>query len=113
MFLGVGIGAFGAHALKSFMSAEGRAVYETGVVYHLVHALALLVVGLLQRVSPHPKLPRIGWLFAAGIALFSGSLYALGVTGIRILGAITPLGGVCFLMGWFFMALQTGKSAVE
>jgi len=99
-FLGVALGAFGAHALKGRIEPEMLAVYQTGVEYHLVHAVALLVVAL-RAAPPAPYAARMaGWLFTAGIVLFSFSLYALATTGIRALGAITPLGGVAFLGAW-------------
>jgi len=100
-FLSVAFGAFGAHALKESLSAEALAIYQTGVQYQALHALALLIVGTMAFALPAPgKLKAAGWLFAVGIAIFSGSLYALAMTGVKSLGAITPLGGVCFLAGW-------------
>ncbi len=100
-FLGVGIGAFGAHALKDKLTPELAATFQTGVQYHLIHTLALFGVGLLVMVMPQATLPRTsGYLFLAGIFLFSGSLYTLAISGVRWLGAITPLGGLCFLAAW-------------
>lgn len=99
--LGVGLGAFGAHILKARISPELFTVYQTGVLYHLVHALSLVLVGLLCHAYPGNRLlTRAGWSLLAGIALFSGSLYLLAVTGVRWLGVITPLGGIAFLAGW-------------
>jgi uncharacterized membrane protein YgdD (TMEM256/DUF423 family) len=99
--LAVALGAFGAHALKGRLSAEMLAVWHTGVEYHLFHALGLLAVGLLATQLPESALLKwSGWLMLAGIAAFSGSLYALALTGERWLGAITPLGGVAFLAAW-------------
>jgi len=103
--LGVGLGAFGAHGLKSRVSAEMVAVWETGARYHLVHALALLATGWACSRWPGAWANGAGWLFVAGIALFSGSLYALAVTGIRGFGAVTPLGGLCFIGGWVCLAM--------
>lgn len=104
-FLGVGIGAFGAHALKDKLTPELAAAFQTGVQYHLVHTLALFGVGLLLLIAPQAALPRIsGTLFFAGIVLFSGSLYLLAISGVRWLGAITPLGGLCFLAAWALLA---------
>ena len=104
-FLGVGIGAFGAHALKDKLTPELATIFQTGVQYHLVHTLALFGVGLLISVMPQASIPRVsGYLFMAGIVLFSGSLYTLSITGVRWLGAITPLGGVCFLAAWALLA---------
>ena len=100
-FLGVGIGAFGAHALKDKLTPELAATFQTGVQYHLIHTLALFGVGLVLMVMPQATLPRTsGYLFLAGIVLFSGSLYTLAISGVRWLGAITPLGGLCFLAAW-------------
>lgn len=100
-FLAVALGAFGAHALKGRLSAEMLAVWHTGVEYHFFHALGLLAVGLLATQLPESALLKwSGWLMLAGIAAFSGSLYALALTGERWLGAITPFGGVAFLAAW-------------
>lgn len=107
MFLGVLLGAFGAHGLKSTLTEEGKAIWQTAVLYHLVHGLALLAVGWLATLKPHDALiPRAGWLFALGLLLFSGSLYLLAVTGLKKLGMITPLGGLAFLAGWACLALS-------
>jgi len=105
-FLGVLAGAFGAHALRGQLAPERLAVFDTAVRYQLWHALALLVVGLALERAPRPALRAAGWLFAAGIVMFSGSLYGLALTGVRVLGAITPLGGASFLAGW--LALVAG-----
>ena len=102
--LAVALGAFGAHVLKSRMSADMLAVYQTGVSYEMYHALALIAVGILLQLGRGGQwLPIAGWLFAVGIVLFSGSLYLLSVTDTRWLGAITPLGGLCFLAGWILL----------
>ncbi len=99
--LGVGLGAFGAHGLRARLSPEMLAVFETGVRYHMYHALAiLLVAALMGRMDAGRLLPAAGWAFTGGILLFSGSLYVLALTGITVLGAITPLGGLAFLVGW-------------
>jgi len=98
--LGVAFGAFGAHALRSRLTPEMLAVYHTGVEYQFYHAFALLAVGVLITVRPAPALPLAGWCFAAGVLLFSGSLYLLALSGTRWLGAVTPLGGLLFLVGW-------------
>ena len=105
-FVGVALGAFGAHALQNVLMANGTLeTYKTGVQYHLVHALALVLIAVLSdRLRETKKLELIGWLFAVGIVLFSGSLYVLSVSGVRILGAVTPLGGLCFLSGWALLA---------
>lgn len=102
---GVALGAFAAHGLKARLSAEYLAVFQTGVLYQLIHALALFGVALLCVHLPG-RLPLIaGSLFALGIVLFSGSLYALTLTGLGKLGMVTPLGGVCFLAGWLCLVL--------
>jgi uncharacterized membrane protein YgdD (TMEM256/DUF423 family) len=103
--LGVAIGAFGAHGLKSLVTAERLAVFETGVHYHLVHALAILAAAGTAALAPSAAGPRwAGALFAAGVLLFSGSLYALVLTGVTTFGAVTPIGGVAFLAGWMALA---------
>lgn len=102
--LGVALGAFAAHALKAGLAPELLATFETGVRYQLVHALALLAVAWACTRWPGPAPTLAGWLFVAGTLLFSGSLYALSVTGVRALGAITPLGGVALLAGWLCLA---------
>lgn len=101
----VAAGAFGAHALRARLPAELLAVFETGARYQMYHALALLAVGWAAARWASPVLAWAGWLFVAGTLLFSGSLYLLALTGVRWLGAITPLGGICFLAGWLCLAL--------
>ncbi len=103
-FIGVALGAFGAHGLRGRLTPEMLAVFETGVRYQLVHAVALLAVaGLMDRLGGR-LIAAAGWLFLTGMVLFSGSLYLLALTGITILGAITPLGGLAFLAGWACLA---------
>jgi uncharacterized membrane protein YgdD (TMEM256/DUF423 family) len=109
--LGVALGAFGAHGLRDRLSPEMLAVFETGVRYQMYHALALLVVGLAWARWPSTMLVTGGWLFVVGIALFSGSLYLLAITGTRWWGAVTPLGGLAFLAAWVLMALAITKRA--
>ena len=105
-FLGVGFGAFGAHGLKAVLSPELLAVYQTGVSYHMWHALGLLGIGLLRQHNPASKLLFwSGSLMAVGILLFSGSLYVLAITDEKALGMITPVGGVCFLAAWALLAV--------
>ena len=100
-FLSVAFGAFGAHALRSRLSPEMLAVFETAVRYQMYHALAIMIVAAgMGRLGPLPLLSAAGWTFFAGTVLFSGSLYLLAVTGTRALGAITPIGGLLFLIGW-------------
>ena len=99
-FIGVGFGAFGAHALKGRLSPEMLAVFETGVRYQMYHAFVILITALALVRFDGWLIRTAGWLFTAGIVLFSGSLYALALTGVTVLGAITPLGGLAFLAGW-------------
>ena len=103
--LGVALGAFGAHGLKSRVAPELLVVFETGVRYHMYHALALLAVGWAASRWPGSAVEISGWLFVAGIVIFSGSLYVMTMTGARWLGAITPLGGLAFIVGWALLAL--------
>jgi uncharacterized membrane protein YgdD (TMEM256/DUF423 family) len=111
-FLGVALGAFGAHALKARLPAELLAVYQTGVQYHLAHALGILLIGVLVKLWPASKwLPMAGWTMSAGVMVFSGSLYALSITGVRELGAITPLGGLALLAAWLLVVVGVVKSA--
>jgi|TARA_B110000305_G_scaffold91805_1_gene103516 uncharacterized membrane protein YgdD (TMEM256/DUF423 family) len=100
-FLAVSIGAFAAHMLRDRLSPELLNTFQTGVQYHMYHALGLFGIGLMMLNFPASNLLRISaYLMMAGIVLFSGSLYLLSITGIRWLGAITPLGGLCFLTAW-------------
>ena len=101
MFVAVALGAFGAHALRARLTPDMTAVWQTAVQYHAWHALAVLAVGVLLLQWPGQRSVEVaGWLFVAGIVLFSGSLYAMALTGVRGLGAVTPFGGVAFLAGW-------------
>jgi uncharacterized membrane protein YgdD (TMEM256/DUF423 family) len=103
-FLAVGLGAFGAHGLRGRLSPEMLAVFQTGVQYHMSHALALILVsGIMGRMSGW-LIQTAGWCFLAGIVFFSGSLYLLAITGVTILGAVTPIGGLLFLAGWACLA---------
>lgn len=105
MLLAVAMGAFGAHALKKTLTPDLMAIYETAVHYHVYHALGLIAIGLLALHLPTTALLRwAGVLMAAGLVLFSGSLYALSLSGIRWLGAITPIGGTAFLAAWSLLA---------
>ena len=104
--LAVAAGAFGAHALRGRLSPESLAIFETGARYQMYHALALLVIGVLAAQAPGALATWAGRLFVTGIVLFSGSLYLLAFTGIRWLGAVTPIGGVAFLAGWVCLALH-------
>lgn len=102
--LAVAAGAFGAHGLRGRLTPDMLAVFETGARYQMYHALGLLAVAWVASTRPGPATTAAGWLFTAGILLFSGSLYALALTGLRGLGAVTPLGGMCFLAGWLALA---------
>lgn len=102
--LGVALGAFGSHGLRGTLPPSELATFETGVRYQLIHALGLLAVAWASARWPSGTVHAAGWLMAAGIVLFSGSLYTLVLTGPRWLGAVTPLGGVCFLMAWGLLA---------
>jgi uncharacterized membrane protein YgdD (TMEM256/DUF423 family) len=109
--LGVALGAFGAHGLQDRLSPQMLAVFEIGVRYRMYHVFALLFVGFAIRAGQPPRLLTIaGWCFAAGIAIFSGSLYALALTGTTTLGAVTPLGGVAFLAGWALLIATSRES---
>ena len=111
MALGVMLGAFGAHGLKTRISPEMLVIYHTGVEYHFYNALGLLLVGLIGLHFPQVGgLKAGGWLLTAGILIFSGSLYVLAVTGIRWLGAITPIGGVAFIAGWCWIAWSLARA---
>jgi len=105
LFAAVAFGAFGAHALKASITPDMMTVYQTAVQYHSWHALGLLGIGAL--ISQRPENAALGvaaWLLVAGMLLFSGSLYALALTGVRGFGAVTPVGGVAFLGGWACLA---------
>ncbi len=102
--LAVALGAFGAHGLEGRVTPERLETYQTGVLYHLAHALALLGVSWAASQWPGGAVHAAGWLFVAGIVLFSGSLYLLVLTDTRWLGAVTPFGGVAFLIGWALLA---------
>ncbi|NDJ21159.1 DUF423 domain-containing protein [Nostoc sp. B(2019)] len=104
--LSVAAGAFASHALREKISERSLEIFETGARYQMYHALALLLVAVLisRTESPPPSLVASGWLFIIGIAIFSGSLYALSLSGVKSLGAIAPLGGAAFLAGWGALA---------
>lgn len=106
------LGAFGAHGLKTKLTAEMLAVYQTGVHYHLFHALGLLAVGIVAaQIADSVWLKWSGWLMLLGIILFSGSLYVLSVSGLRWLGMVTPFGGVAFIAAWIVFVIAIVKSA--
>ena len=107
--LAVAAGAFGAHALKEYLSAEMLQTWKTAVDYHFYHALGLLLIGVLAVAVPSLQLKWPAIFLFAGIVLFSGSLYAMALSGIRILGAITPLGGISFIAGWILLLITVWK----
>jgi uncharacterized membrane protein YgdD (TMEM256/DUF423 family) len=108
--ISVAAGAFGAHALKARLPAELLAVFETGARYEMYHALGLLAAGWAVARAGGSAAAWAGWLFVAGTVLFSGSLYALALTGVRALGAVTPLGGVAFIGGWIALAIAAVRA---
>ena len=112
-FLAVGAGAFGAHGLKARLTPDMLAVFETAVRYQMYHALALLAVAWAIGRWPGRATAAGGWCFVAGTVIFSGSLYALALTGVRGLGAITPVGGVLFLAGWLLLALAAWRGSAR
>lgn len=112
-FIAVAAGAFGAHALKASLSPEMLAVFDTGARYQMFHALALLGVAWACTRWPGRLAVASGLAFIAGAVLFSGSLYALALTGVRSFGAVTPFGGVLFLMGWLLLAAAAWRGAAR
>ena len=109
--LAVGLGAFGAHALKSRFDDYAMGVFETAVQYHFYHSFALLIVGVVALSQPQTVLLKTsGYLFFLGLIIFSGSLYILSLSGLRWLGAVTPLGGLAFIAGWACLAAASWKS---
>jgi uncharacterized membrane protein YgdD (TMEM256/DUF423 family) len=110
-FISVAAGAFGAHALRARLTPDLLTVFETGARYQMYHSLGLLAIGLMAHFRPSPLLNGAGWAMLAGILLFSGSLYALALSGVRVLGAITPFGGLGFLIGWVLLAAAAWRQA--
>jgi uncharacterized membrane protein YgdD (TMEM256/DUF423 family) len=107
-FLGVALGAFGAHSLEAVLKANERlATWETAVLYQFVHTGLLLALGILQAMAPARRLRIATWLSVVGIAIFSGSLYLLSLTNIKWLGAITPIGGLCFMAAWVLLFIHS------
>lgn len=102
-------GAFGAHALKQKLNADMLIVFETAARYQMYHALAIFAAVWISTLAPGIFAPLSGWLFVAGIVIFSGSLYLLAITGIRQFGAITPIGGLFLLIGWLCLAIAAWK----
>ena len=111
LLLGVVLGAFGAHALRARLSPEMMSVWHTAELYQFIHGLGLLAIGLIAlQLGAPPLLRAAGWLMVAGIVLFSGSLYLLAASGVRWLGAITPLGGIAFIAGWLLLAIAVWRN---
>ena len=100
------IGAFGAHGLKDILNEYSQDIYGKGNLYHFFHSIALIINGILAKNFVNLNFDFSGYLFLLGIILFSFSLYALAITNIKILGAITPIGGVCFIIAWIYIAFQ-------
>jgi uncharacterized membrane protein YgdD (TMEM256/DUF423 family) len=110
-FLSVALGAFGAHALEGKISQKYIDTWNTGVLYQMFHSIGILIIGVLAgNIAASSLLNWSGWLMLIGIILFSGSLYVLSITGIKVLGAITPLGGVSFLIAWVLLIITAAKS---
>jgi uncharacterized membrane protein YgdD (TMEM256/DUF423 family) len=109
-FLTVALGAFGAHSLKNLLDDYGKSIYEKAILYQMFHSLALFGLGLLQHFMRQQSLAAAGWGFLIGILLFSGSLYLLAITGMKWLGAITPIGGISFLFGWSYLIWILAKT---
>ena len=111
LMLAVGLGAFGAHGLKSRLDAYSLGIWEKAVFYHFVHALGLLIVTVMSRVGmiTEKSAARVSQLLILGILFFSGSLYLLAVSGVTSLGAVTPLGGVCFIAAWLVLTIQLAR----
>ena len=110
----VGIGAFGAHALRERLDEYAKGIYERAVFYHFIHALGILIIGLSisGRVAAPPTATLAAWLLFAGLVIFSGSLYVLALTGIRALGAITPIGGLALICGWIAFAVALARGSL-
>ena len=100
------MGAFGAHALNDILDDYGKSIYDKAVLYHMFHSIAILILGLINKIQPEMPLSIAGWSFLFGIILFSGSLYILALTGIKPLGMITPIGGILFIIGWIALFLK-------
>jgi uncharacterized membrane protein YgdD (TMEM256/DUF423 family) len=111
MFLmaGVGLGAFGAHGLKTRLSVESMQIYQTAVFYHLVHGLGIFAVAWAWSQRPAGFVRAAGWALCIGIVIFCGSLYLMALTGVRWLGAVTPIGGLAFILGWGILASKGNK----
>lgn len=114
-FISVAAGAFGAHALKQVLDTDMLAVYHTAVDYQFFHSIGLIAIGVLHKISPRHSHLIAAWTMLAGIIIFSGSLYILSTSGIKWLGMITPIGGLCFLAAWLILAISylSGDPTIE
>ena len=101
------LGAFGAHGLKDILDDYGQSIYDKAVLYHMFHSIAILVLGIIQKILPDLELQLAGLFFLLGIVIFSGSLYLLAISGMKWLGMITPIGGLLFIIGWLFFFIKT------
>ncbi|OIJ21832.1 hypothetical protein BKP45_03815 [Anaerobacillus alkalidiazotrophicus] len=111
MAIAVGLGAFGAHGLQPKLTEKMFNIYQTGVQYHMIHAVAIILVAIISdRLGDPTILSWAGWSFVLGVIFFSGSLYVLSISGVKILGAITPIGGILFIVGWMLLAFSAAKS---
>ena len=106
-FIAVAAGAFAAHGLKNSIPPESLAVFKTAANYQMMHALGLILIGILSTITPHKTHNMAGWFMLSGIILFSGSLYILSLSSIKWLGMITPVGGLCFLIAWLILCKHT------
>lgn len=111
-FLSISFGAFGAHAIKQWMSADLMSIYQTAVSYQIYHSLGLILIALVYQQQQHKLIKIAGWIMLAGIIIFSGSLYTLSLTDTRWLGAITPIGGTLLLFAWLLLGLGVSKKHV-
>jgi len=112
-FLSVALGALGAHTLTNTIDDYGKSIYGKAVLYQMFHTMALFAVGVMQHLNKETSFSVAGWGFFAGIILFSGSLYLLATTGMKWLGVITPIGGVGFLFGWFWLVVSIIKARLS
>ena len=101
------LGAFGAHGLKDILDSYGKSIYDKAVLYQMFHTLAILALGIIEKVLPDVQLQLAGWAFLLGIVIFSGSLYILALTGIKWLGMITPIGRLLFIIRWIVLFIKT------
>ena len=113
LMVGVGAGAFGAHGLKAILTADMLAIWQTAVLYQMIHGLGIFGIASLAAHRPEKTLTFCALLMLAGIILFSGSLYVLALSGIRVLGAVTPIGGVAFIAGWALLAMTVLRQPVN